>query len=380
MEARALKRGRGSAPACYLEWYPYTKDRTMGLNHQMASLSCALGEAFRLGRTLLLPAQICLFALHTERWSDGGGPGERCVPITDLFDLDRLSHLVPVRIGSNDTTRLFRPAHTARVGAGWSSQRVATEHPCVAGGARLVRRHVDTFWFQQCARRHTDYNSLAAKLNMLVGAAANAPKPLNIILRSGLYFSPAVKAAAAAIRAAIGGPYASLHVRRSDKLTAKSHEAIVGGQKVTVPAACNPEDCKTRDLLTRPPAIEKSLLMWLPPGSHVYIGSTEPVSTLIARHVPTHAPCAMRGALTAMEPRARSPPSSSRYVAPSGCTLPRISGQSSQASPTTTPFTPSRLCSSSARRRLSSRSRSRAVGLSMRVSLAPACAPFTVRS
>ena len=129
MEARALKRGRGSAPACYLEWYPYTKDRTMGLNHQMASLSCALGEAFRLGRTLLLPAQICLFALHTERWSDGGGPGERCVPITDLFDLDRLSHLVPVRIGSNDTTRLFRPAHTARVGAGWSSQRVATERP-----------------------------------------------------------------------------------------------------------------------------------------------------------------------------------------------------------------------------------------------------------
>ena len=24
--------------ACYLEWYPYSKDRTMGLNHQMASL------------------------------------------------------------------------------------------------------------------------------------------------------------------------------------------------------------------------------------------------------------------------------------------------------------------------------------------------------
>ena len=158
----------------------------MGLNHQMASLSCALGEAFRLGRTLLLPAQICLFALHTERWSDGGGPGQRCVPITDLFDLNRLSHLVPVTISANDSTRLFRPAHTARVGAGWSSKRVELEHPCVAGGARLVRRHVDTFWFQQCARRHTDYNALAARLNLLVGAAPNAPKPLNIILRSGL--------------------------------------------------------------------------------------------------------------------------------------------------------------------------------------------------
>ena len=33
------------------EWFPYEKDRTMGLNHQMASLSCALGEAFHTGRT-----------------------------------------------------------------------------------------------------------------------------------------------------------------------------------------------------------------------------------------------------------------------------------------------------------------------------------------
>ena len=70
----------------------------MGLNHQMASLSCALGEAFVLGRTLLLPAQICLFALHTERWSGAGGPGERCVPLTDLFDIERLSRLVPLEL------------------------------------------------------------------------------------------------------------------------------------------------------------------------------------------------------------------------------------------------------------------------------------------
>ena len=81
----------------------------------------------------------------------------------------------------------------------------------------------------------------------------------------------------AAVRAAIGGPYASMHVRRSDKLTAKSHTALIGGQTVTVPAACSPEDCKARDMLTRPAAIERSLLMWLPAGSHVYIGSTEPV-------------------------------------------------------------------------------------------------------
>jgi hypothetical protein len=284
---RAAARSR----QCYLQWLPYEKDRTMGLNHQMASLSCALGEAFYVGRALVLPSRICLFALHTERWSGGKGPGEQCVPIGELFDVQLLSRLVPLVVG-NDTSRLARPAHTVRVGPGWSSDRVLREHPCVAGGARLVRRHVDKFWFQQCARRHTNYNALASALNLLVGAPPSTAKPLNIILRSGLFFAPAIKQAAAAIRAAIGGPYASLHVRRSDKLTSKSTSAIIGGQKVVVPAACNPDDCRTRDLLTRPAAIEKSLLMWTPPHSHVYIGSTEPVRRAhAARTRCTHARC-----------------------------------------------------------------------------------------
>ena len=111
--------------------------------------------------------------------------------------------------GADDAERLARPAQTVKVNQGWNSQRVAREHPCGApGSARLVRRHVDTFWFQQCARRHTDYSQLAAALNLLVGAPPSTPKPMNIILRSGLFFSPSVKAAAAAIRGAIGGPYA----------------------------------------------------------------------------------------------------------------------------------------------------------------------------
>ena len=84
--------------------------------------------------------------------------------------------------------------------------------------------------------------------------------------------------AAASIRMAIGGPYASLHVRRSDKLVAKSRTVQINGQTVEVPAACNPDDCKERDRLTRPEAIEKSMQLWLPAGAHVYIGSTEPPS------------------------------------------------------------------------------------------------------
>ena len=254
----------------------------MGLNHQMASLSCALGEAFRTRRTLLLPPKICLFALHTERWAaKDTAKGETCVPITDLFDVDALSRLVPVRV-VNSTKELVAQqsgAAVANVGAGWSSQRIAREHPCGgANSAFLVRRSVNTFWFQQCARRLTDYNTLAAELNSLVGAPPSLPKPMNIILRSGLFFSPAIKAAARDIRLAIGGPYASMHVRRSDKLAGKSTEAVINGVKVSIPAACNPEDCKTRDLQTRPDAIARTLQLWMPKMSRVYVGSTEPPS------------------------------------------------------------------------------------------------------
>ena len=184
----------------------------MGLNHQMASLSCALGEAYVTKRTLLLPPTICLFALHTERWSSSSGPGENCVPIETLFDLQALSKLVSVQVLSrNETDADKKPARRSRVlggaqrvtpspiahisGSGWPSARIAREYPC-GGGAALVRRSVNTFWFQQCARRLTDYNTLATELNRLVGAPPNAAKPMNIILRSGLFFSQNIKAAA----------------------------------------------------------------------------------------------------------------------------------------------------------------------------------------
>ena len=84
---------------CYLEWQPYSKDRSMGLNHQMASLSCSMGEAFYLGRTLVLSDTICLFGLHTQRWPGDSTSGEeRCVPITDIFDVNLLSEIVPIHL------------------------------------------------------------------------------------------------------------------------------------------------------------------------------------------------------------------------------------------------------------------------------------------
>ena len=263
---------------CFLEWSPYLKDRTMGLNHQAASLSCALGEAFFLNRTLLLPDSICLFALHTERWRGAGQPsGERCVPMGEVWDVPLLSQLVPIQLvphnlsaaaAATTATRGGRAAAAAAgsvvsVGKGWTSARVRSQHPCHPASPTerrvlLVRRQVESFWFQQCTRRITDHRSLAQRVNELLGAPASAPRPMNILLRSGLFFARHIKEAAAAVQAHIGGSYVSLHVRRSDKLT-----------------ACTPEDCRTRDEATRPAALLRALDLWFPRGTHVYIGSTE---------------------------------------------------------------------------------------------------------
>ena len=134
-------------PQCALMWTPYTKDRTMGLNHQMASLSCVLSEAAFLGRTLLLPDRICIAGQHVARWSTsspssgasagaassssdawcadpaaakspGHAPGvspssSRSVPIGELFDVGLLSRLVPIELWPPGTARAAPPSAAA---------------------------------------------------------------------------------------------------------------------------------------------------------------------------------------------------------------------------------------------------------------------------
>jgi len=87
-----------SAGQCLLEWHPYTYDRTMGLNHQLASLSCFLSEAYYLGRTAVLNDRMCLFKLHTERWPGNAAAGDDCMPLGDIFDIGLLSSIVPVEL------------------------------------------------------------------------------------------------------------------------------------------------------------------------------------------------------------------------------------------------------------------------------------------
>ena len=99
-------------PSCLLEWFEWSADRVMGLNHQLSSLSCALGEAHYLNRTLLLPARLCLDAKHAGRWSarrdrepycdgkghDGSPVHGYSVPTDAILDVSALRQFVGVQL------------------------------------------------------------------------------------------------------------------------------------------------------------------------------------------------------------------------------------------------------------------------------------------
>jgi len=145
----------------YLEWSPWSRDEVNGLSHQLSSLSCALGEAYYLGRTLLLPhAGLCSASGHTARWRSGAR--RDCVGWDALLDLEALSRVVPVRASPLDVP----PNATVHVGANWSSRAVRTAYPCDgAGSPLLVRRRLTGFWFESCVRYRTSANLLKWHLN-----------------------------------------------------------------------------------------------------------------------------------------------------------------------------------------------------------------------
>ena len=222
----------------------------MGLNHQLASLSCALAEAHHLGRTLVLPPSMCLFGLHTERWSGSDAPGGRCVPMGDLFDLELLSRLVPVVLGpieNRTSPQQLRGAVDVR--RGLKSAEVASQHPCAR--APVVRRRVDNFWFTMCSKRIADSDSIMGALHAALGSPPSAkrrepgtvgvpsldpsagsrtppppplPRPLNVLLRSGLFYSQRIKRAVRAVQRSIGGASGRWDPADSDSLRALSRE------------------------------------------------------------------------------------------------------------------------------------------------------------
>ena len=270
----------GRTAPCYLEWVDWSKDLNMGLNHQLASLSCALAEAHHLNRTLLFPNRLCVDIKHESRWGQQRAPEPQCrgngvaafsVPISEILDLRLLSKFV----GILPTQLPRRPSDgggeasvpTVRVDRKWKSSQVAATHPCGARDAVLVQRRVSGFWFRPCAYGITDGTTLLRRIHRAVRArGARDSGPLaSHLLRSGLFYSHAIKAAARVVRRQLGPEYAAVHVRRTDQFSTSCNRG-----------AFTPAQCARMERMTRPVEIGISLALWLPPHSCVYLASDEP--------------------------------------------------------------------------------------------------------
>ena len=271
----------GSTAPCYLEWVDWSRDLNMGLNHQLASLSCALAEAFYLNRTLLFPERLCVDIKHESRWGQQRAPEPQCegngvaafsVPTSEILDLRLLSQFVgilPTRLPRRPSERGGEPSvPTVRVDRKWRSSQVAAAHPCGARDAVLVQRRLSGFWFRPCAYGITDGTSLLRRVHRAVrarGAARDSGPLVTHLLRSGLFYSAAIKAAARALRLELGGAYTAVHVRRTDQFSTSCNRG-----------SFTPAQCAQMELMTRPAQIGSSLALWLPPHSRVYIASDEP--------------------------------------------------------------------------------------------------------
>ena len=283
----------GGAERCYLEWEPWGEDRVMGLNHQMSALSCALGEAYFLNRTLLFPDRICLDVRHETRMRRDSRPLDaRCshalrsaprfnvpvfsVPTAELLDVAAISKIVPLQLvelpRSADTRQHgFEPPPAGQIVSvtrAWNSQRVASELPC-SGRATLVRRHVSSFWFRPCAYRIADTGALVSHLAQALRLSPNRlPSSAQLLphaIRSGLFYAAAIKQAAHDIRQRIGGAYAAVHVRRSDKFATACETSQFSRA-----------ECARMEAITRPAALGRALALWYPNGTRIYVSSTEP--------------------------------------------------------------------------------------------------------
>ena len=231
------------ATSCTFRWMPYKADSRMGLNHQMSSLSCAMNEASHLGRTLILPSEICMDSGHnagartsqkvksSQMFKAGQiNAGGSCVPLESLFDIALLNSIVAARVyNSSETYSTIR--------SDCDSECARRTYPC-AEHPHLQRKQTG-FWFSPCLRGGVNVDTLARKVQVRLGRASGySPEtaPSLALLRSGLFYSRSIKSLARSVRRHIGGRYSALHLRRSDKIR---------------PPFCRPAECRTRDLATQ---------------------------------------------------------------------------------------------------------------------------------
>ena len=297
---------------CFLDWHPFNWDRGKGMNHQLASLSCALGEAHFAKRTLVLPTGgFCQrqAGVHDDAHDDNATLV--CIPWSELLDLKLLSRLSPV-VEAKDVPAGLSPVEDGRDPA---SGQLLVE-PCrmtAKGGCRhplradvgnfsspsmkavscqavpYLRRSVGTHWFSPCFWHRTHSASLlraawraiaGSRLGLQTSSSERRPaiegawiSSILNLLRSGLWFSAKIKQAAAEARALIGSDdYVTLHLRRGDRLTPPMCSKSMQSKSA----------CWRFDNLTRPPAIREALAQWVSNSTTIYVASADEPAAFFA--------------------------------------------------------------------------------------------------
>lgn len=263
--------------ACYLQWrYLHHKhaDSKEGLFHQLASLGVAFAEAHRLRRKFVLPAsEFCIPSKHSAMSTLEPGAHSNVQRLTcrawgELLDLPLLSHFgIHLVAPENVPTRLF--GLFANISWTDNSVQVETRYPC-GPNTRLITRVTRGFWYMQSP--YVNASRLRSQLFAVVDAPMQCPDPWVVsvhrhwtlnYLRSGLFYAPKIKAAAAAIVHALGTPYMAVHLRRGDRLADKGVWGSSSEQRSNMTSALE---------------LRGALEAYFPPGIPVYIGSTEPLA------------------------------------------------------------------------------------------------------
>ena len=191
---------------------PYKADWRMGLNHQMSSLSCAMNEAAYLGRTLVIPHEICTDSKHNRGEACESGqdstPAPRTVyqanleahithvnvcrssrlsfwlvtgvPFESLFDLELIDTFVSVRLGNSSA------AGFTTMRSGCESSCARSEYPC--DQYPHLQRRQNGFWFSACLRQTVDTTALARRAETKLAMPSSYTRetaPSLAFLRSG---------------------------------------------------------------------------------------------------------------------------------------------------------------------------------------------------
>eukprot|EP00250_Pteridium_aquilinum_P019388 c24409_g1_i1 orf=122-1381(+) len=231
-------------------------DTCAGLGHQESSLRCALEEAMVLGRTFVMPSQMCINQQHNDKGllhssTKSGkfeGWGIKTCAMDSLYDLSLISQTVKVILDSSaewqqalSNARLLKTAIDVT-----STSRLELKQNSPYKEAVLINRTASPLaWFVECQNRK-NHTAMLLSNSFLPKMAA---KPLRLVAEKIIEQL---------------GDYDAIHVRRGDKL--KIRKDRFGVNRTLFPHL---------DRDTQAHAIIRRVANWIPEGRTVFIASNE---------------------------------------------------------------------------------------------------------